>query len=277
MESKYLLISEIACSHNGSYKNLEKLVKNSFLAGADAVQFQIWKAQNMRSKLDKNFNLLKKLELSFEEWKKILNFTKNKYPKLKIYCCVYDKETFNFVKKFKINGIKINAADISNLELLKEIKKFKKKINICTGGAKNNEIDRAIKILGDTKRLTLMHGLQLFPTDSKIVNLNKIKILKNKFKIRTGYQDHSCPLSLDAYLLPILSLFYGAEVIEKHVTLSRKHKGADYQSSFEFSELKKLCENLKKTKHDNYNVKGYLKGFNKYRKYNNKIFFSQKI
>ena len=116
----------------------------------------------------------------------------------------------------------------------------------------------------------------MFPTDSKIVNLNKIQILKNKLKIRTGYQDHSCPLSLDAYLLPILSLFYGAEVIEKHVTLSRKHKGADYQSSFEFSELKKLCENLKKTKHDNYNVKGYLKGFNKYRKYNNKIFFFSK-
>ena len=273
MKKKYFLISEIACSHNGNYSNLKSLIKSSFIAGADAVQFQIWKAHNMRSTLDKNFNFLKNLEISFNKWKKILTYTKKKYPTMKVYCCIYDIETFNFIKKFKIDGVKINSADVSNLDFLKELKKFKKKINICTGGIKDSEIERAIKILRNKKRITLMHGMQLFPTDSKVVNLNRIKILKRKFKTSVGYQDHSDPISLESYMYPVLSIFYGAKVIEKHITLSRKSKGADYQASFEYKEFKKLSDILKKTEYDNFDLKGYKKAFVKYRFYNNKIFF----
>lgn len=276
MKNKYLIISEIACSHNGNYNNLKQLVKNSYLAGANAVQFQIWKASNMRSKYDKSFKILNKLEIPFSGWKKIIKYTKKKFPNLKIYCCIYDIETFNFIKKFNIDGIKINAADTSSLELLHELRKFKKKINICTGGVYDNEIKRAIKIIGKRKRITLMHGIQLFPTDSKIINLNRLRDLKKKFKLTTGYQDHSDPNNIDAYIFPILSIFYGAEVIEKHITLSRSLKGADYQSSFEFLEFKKLVNFVKKTQFDKFDKKKYKASFQKYRNYNNKIFFFSK-
>lgn len=272
---KYFLISELACSHNGSIKNLKKLIMNSYRAGADAVQFQIWKSENMRSVFDKNYNYLRKLEIPYKNWGNLIKFTINKYPKMKVYCCIYDLETFNFIKKFNIDGIKINAADIRNSELLLSLKKFKKKINICTGGATNEEITKAIKLIGGKKRITLMHGIQLFPTDPELVNIARIKYLKNKFKLKVGYQDHSDPTSIEAYMLPLMSLLCGASVIEKHMTVSRKNKGADYQASFELSEFKRMSEVFKYLR-PRKNNKKYKKASVMYRAYTNKIFFFSK-
>ena len=35
------VIAEIACSHNGKFSQLKRLVREASLSGADAVQFQI--------------------------------------------------------------------------------------------------------------------------------------------------------------------------------------------------------------------------------------------
>ena len=44
-----------------------------------------------------------------------------------------------------------------------------------------------------------------------------------------------------------IALAYGANYIEKHVTLNRKEKGVDYYSSIEPSELKKFVYSIRQS------------------------------
>ena len=43
MNKRIFLIAEIGNNHEGSFKNAKELIYNAYLAGADAVKFQIFK------------------------------------------------------------------------------------------------------------------------------------------------------------------------------------------------------------------------------------------
>ena len=98
------VIAEIACSHNGKFSQLKRLVHEASLSGADAVQFQIWSLKYMMSPKNKLFKKLKKIEFSQNDWIKIIRYTKQKFPKLKIFCCFYEHTSFALIQKIKIDA-----------------------------------------------------------------------------------------------------------------------------------------------------------------------------
>ena len=87
-----LIIAEIGINHNGSIKIAKKLINLASEAGADAIKFQTFKAENIAIKnsekanyqkktteqSDSQFNMLKKLELSKEMHIELINFSKKK-------------------------------------------------------------------------------------------------------------------------------------------------------------------------------------------------------
>ena len=72
------IIAEMACSHDGSIELAKKIIDGAINAGADAIQFQIWKHQDIVVPDHPDIDLLKKVELSYENWKSLaetdLNF-----------------------------------------------------------------------------------------------------------------------------------------------------------------------------------------------------------
>ena len=58
LDKKVFIIAETACSHDGSYNRLKKLVKGAYEAGANAIQFQVWNHKDMVTPLHKNFKKL---------------------------------------------------------------------------------------------------------------------------------------------------------------------------------------------------------------------------
>ena len=52
--------------------------------------------------------------------------------------------------------------------------------------------------------------------------------MKNKFNCRVGYSDHTI-----GDLASIIAVANGADIIEKHITLSRKNNGLDDAFSLE--------------------------------------------
>lgn len=244
MKRKIKVIAEIACSHNGSIKKLKKLIDQSGRMGADIIQLQIWQLDKMMIPKNPLYKKIQKLEIPSSKWIQIIKYIKKKYKQTKIFCCFYEHHSLKILNNVKIDGIKINSSDLSNPILLKNVSQFNIPINLSVGGSSISEISEALSLLKkvNKKNITLMYGVQNFPTKLSDVNLIRINHLKQKFKLNTGYQDHSSYKTDDGIFLSSLALGYGVKYLEQHICLDHKKSTFDHQSAMIPSKFKKFLQ-----------------------------------
>ena len=72
------IIAEIANAHQGSSENALKLALESSRAGADAVKFQVYFAEEMLSKNHARYNHFKKQSFNEKTWEYLINSLKKK-------------------------------------------------------------------------------------------------------------------------------------------------------------------------------------------------------
>ena len=117
------LIAEIGVNHNGDLNLAFQLIDAAKSAGADIVKFQIFKADRLASKYSKKatyqaknnpketqYQMLKKLELSYEMYKDILLYCK----KIDIECIAsaFDIDDINFLLESGQTVFKIPSGEI---------------------------------------------------------------------------------------------------------------------------------------------------------------------
>ncbi len=86
-----------------------------------------------------------------------------------------------------------------------------------------------------------MHCVSSYPAPLKDCNVNVIGTLKTAFNVPIGFSDHS----LDPVIAPLTAIAIGANIIEKHFTLSKKLKGPDHSFALEPLELKKMVQEIR--------------------------------
>ena len=225
------LIAEMACAHQGDVKQACELVDVAIKAKADAIQIQVYKKEIYMSPLYESYDLITRLELSQNEWLKVIY--KIKKNNILFFAAGYDVDSIKFLIENGVDAFKIHSADTSNPEVLKEVVKSRKPIFLSCGASKVEEVKKAIDFLrkNGADDVILMHGYQGFPTRIEDNRLNYIKSFRRLFGLNVGYYDHVDGGSILAKIIPIMAIGYGAQVIEKHFILSRKEKGIDYESS----------------------------------------------
>jgi len=254
--SKVFIIAEAGVNHNGSLDLAYKLIDVAKDAGADAVKFQTFipektiskfadKANYQKETTDKNesqLKMIKKLALSFEDHKKLLEYCKNK--NIKFLSSPFDLDSIDFLSELGLDTFKIPSGEIINLPYLKKIGSLNKKLIISTGMANLGEVESAIDILvkSGTKRanITILHCTTNYPCPYKEVNLKAMLTLKEAFKLPVGYSDHTLGIEV-----PIAAVALGAKIIEKHFTLDKKLPGPDHKASLEPAELKKMIKAIR--------------------------------
>jgi N,N'-diacetyllegionaminate synthase len=247
---KTIIIAEIGPNHNGSISVAKKLILEAKKSGADYVKFQTYKTEevliknlkkanyqinNTRNKSETQFEMLKKFELSYNDFSKLFKFCKKN--KIKFLTTAFDLESIDFVNQLNLDFFKIPSGEINNLLFLRKIGKFNKKIILSTGMSNMKEINYALKILIKSgtkkKNITILHCNSEYPTPFKDANLKAIESMKKKLKVSVGYSDHT--LGIEA---PIAAVAFGAKIIEKHFTLNKNMKGPDHKVSLEPKEFK---------------------------------------
>tara|TARA_Y100000816_G_C26092928_1_gene577865 strand:- start:595 stop:1602 length:1008 start_codon:yes stop_codon:yes gene_type:complete len=254
--NKALIIAEAGVNHNGSLSIAKKLIKLASEANADFVKFQIFKADELAKKnsprakyqirnsgkKESQFDLLKRLELSNNQFLKIHKYCK--FCKINFLASAFSIEGIRLLKKLKINYIKVPSGEITNLPLLEEIGCLNKKIFLSTGMSTIREIEAALKIIinSGTKKdnIYLMHCNTEYPTPLKDINLKAMLHLKKKFNIKVGFSDHSL-----GHESSISAVALGAKVIEKHITLDKRMEGPDHSASMEPHDFKKFVKSLR--------------------------------
>jgi len=250
------IIAEAGVNHNGLLKKALALIDAAKAAGADAIKFQTFKAENIatkfapKAKYQKNkffkkenqFQMLKKLELTKDMHLKCMRYCKKK--KIIFISSAFDEDSLNFLKKINIKIFKVPSGEINNIPYLELLGKFKKKVILSTGMSNILEIDKAIKTLvqNGTSRnnITLMQCTSSYPAPFEEINLRVINALKKKFKLRVGFSDHSL-----GFIASIVAAAIGAKVIEKHITLDKKLDGPDHKLSLNPKEFKLMIDDIR--------------------------------
>jgi len=256
MKNKTFIIAEAGVNHNGKIKLAYKLIDAAKEAGADAVKFQTFVPEKTVSKLadkakyqkettDQNesqLEMIKKLALSFEDHKKLLEYCNN--INIKFLSSTFDLDSVDFLNKLGLDTFKIPSGEIINLPYLRKIGSLNKKLIMSTGMANLGEVESAIDVLvnSGTKRenITILHCTTNYPCPYEEVNLKAMLTLKEAFKLSVGYSDHTLGIEV-----PVAAVAMGATVIEKHFTLDKNMNGPDHKASLEPDELKAMVKAIR--------------------------------
>ena len=279
--SKVKIIAEAGVNHNGNISTAKEMIVVASEAGADSIKFQSFKAEELvtksapkapyqlknSSKKESQFEMLKKLELS--DFNHFLLKEECKKRKIEFLSTPFDMKSLKFLtEKLKLKTIKIPSGEITNLDLILESAKRKKKLIISTGMSNLDEIELAlsaaafgysanINLQPSLKKLrsaylspkgkdslyrnvTLLHCTTDYPAKYEDLNLRAINTLQERFGLKVGYSDHSIGTEIS-----ISAVAMGAQVIEKHFTLSKKMDGPDHLASLEPNELFEMIKSIR--------------------------------
>lgn len=246
---RIFIIAEAGDNHNGSLELALQLVDKAVEAGADCVKFQTFVTEEVISvyaeKADyqkkqtahqeTQFEMVKKLELSFDDFKLIKEYCEKKG--ILFLSTPFDIVSIDFLESIGIPFWKIPSGEITNLPYLIRIAKTKKPIIMSTGMATMDEIEEAVATLKKhgAEKITLLHCNTEYPTPYEDVNLLAMDTMREHFQLDVGYSDHTLGIEI-----PIAAVAMGATVIEKHFTLDKNMEGPDHQASLEPDELKEM-------------------------------------
>lgn len=248
------IIAEAGVNHNGSLDLALQLCDAAKSAGVDAVKFQTWKTEliisnntEMADYQKKNtgievsqFDMLKKLELSFEHFRTIKNYC----DKIGLLFLSTADEPIaqDFLCDLGVPLIKLGSGDINNIPFLRYCASKRLPIIISTGMASMSDVAIAYETLKNAgaSDITVLHCTTNYPCPMDEVNLNAMLTIKGALRCKVGYSDHTMGIEV-----PVAAVAMGAEVIEKHFTLDRTMNGPDHKASLEPAELRDMVQKIR--------------------------------
>lgn len=255
-ESVYI-IAEAGVNHNGSLDVAKKLVEAAAKAGADAVKFQTFTADNLVSKQapkaeyqtqttakeESQYAMLKRLELDLEAHKELMRLCVEKG--IEFLSTPFDHRSIEVLDALGLETFKIGSGELTNLPYLRKIGALNKQIILSTGMADLGEVEDALEVLTQAgtglENITVLHCNTEYPTPMQDVNLRAMQTISAAFPgIRVGYSDHTLGIEV-----PIAAVALGALVIEKHFTLDKNMPGPDHRASLEPQDLKAMVSAIR--------------------------------
>ena len=228
-----------------------RLIDVAVEAGADAVKFQTFLASAIVSKnapkadyqnkttneKESQFEMLKKLELSEESHKELIQYAKKKDIEFLSTPFAFLFEIARCADRIILST---GMSTISDIEMALGVLAF--------GFLKKDHINPSLEAFAESfasedgqrqlqERVILLHATTEYPAPFNEINLNALDTMRVVFGLPVGYSDHSQGIHL-----PVAAVAKGAVVIEKHFTLDRNLPGPDHKASLEIGELKLMVQ-----------------------------------
>jgi N,N'-diacetyllegionaminate synthase len=248
------LIAEAGVNHNGRLDLALKLVDAAADAGADAVKFQTFQADELvtadapkaeyqaanTGTAGSQLEMLRKLELQ-PGWHKEIQARCRKRG-LIFLSTPFDEKSADLLDELKVPAFKVSSGDLTNLPFLKHLAQKRRPMILSTGMATSDEIHAAlgaVREVGHTQ-VALLHCVTRYPADPSEMNLRVMSTMAHEFQVPIGLSDHTLGIEVS-----LAAVALGARVIEKHFTLDRTLPGPDHKASIEPAELAALVRGVR--------------------------------
>jgi len=249
------VIAEVGPNHNGSVEMALELIRRLAELDIDAVKFQLaepekvysadaYKAdyQKARDGDDSVIEMSRRLQLTRQDHE--LLYAACREGGLDYLCTAFDIGSLEFLdSQFDLRYFKNASGEIHSIDMLTYISSQNRPVLLSTGMATFEEISKSLEILDpdNTKDVTIMHCVSVYPAPLEMINLAVIPELARRFSRTVGYSDHATG---NECCLGAVAL--GATVIEKHVTLDKNLPGPDHKASATVEEMAELVAEIRK-------------------------------
>lgn len=248
------VIAEPGSNHNGRLDMALQLIDVAAEAGADAIKFQTFRAEehfvrdtpqfpSLREIApDKStFELVKGLEMP-REWHGTLREYAEKKGIIFLSTPSDRSAVDELVDKHGMGAIKIASFEAVDLPFIEYCARKRRPMIISTGMCNLGDIEDFLSVLEGcgNNEVVVLHCISLYPTYPAQVNLRAMQTMAAAFGVPIGLSDHTTGIEI-----PIAAVSLGACVIEKHFTLDRGLPGPDHPFALEPDELKAMVKGIR--------------------------------
>lgn len=245
---RVFIIAELSANHNGSLDVALETIRAAKRAGADAIKLQTYTADTITLKSEKSdfkidhgtiwdgqslYDLYKKAYTPWE-WHRRL-FDEAEKEGLYCFSSPFDSTAVDFLEKLHCPAYKVASAEITDIPLIEYIATKGKPVIISTGMADESDIGLAVDTVrkSGNKQIALLKCTSSYPASLEDANLVMIRDLSQRFGVVAGLSDHTL-----GWVAPVVSVCYGARIIEKHIILDHSLGGPDASFSLDEQEFK---------------------------------------
>lgn len=246
------IIAELGVNHDGDPARALKLTGLAAAAGADAVKFQLFRADMLMSGASKlaayqeaagerdPLSMLRRLELSIDEMAPCVELARE--LGVDAIVSVFSVELVAEAERLAWDAYKTASPDIINRPLLEELAGTGRPLIVSTGAATMDEVRRAVEWLSPWReRLALLQCVSSYPTAREHAELGGVGALIDAFpSMNIGYSDHTADVETGA-----LACAMGAVMLEKHFTDDRGAKGPDHAASLDPAAFAEYCRRVR--------------------------------
>lgn len=255
------IIAEAGVNHDGSLEKALQLIDVAAAAGADAVKFQTFQADEIIAKGTPKadyqvrqtgdgdqYEMIAALELDEAAHRAMVQRCTEKG--IEFMSTPFGEWATELLLGLGMRRIKIASGELTNKPLVEDLARRNLPIILSTGMATLDEVGRAVgwisNIWTDTgachvaRDLTVLHCTSDYPAKPADLNLRAIRTIADHLSVPVGYSDHSLGIAAS-----IAAVAMGATVIEKHFTLNPSDPGPDHAASLDPDELGQLVRSIR--------------------------------
>lgn len=236
-------IAEVGLNHNGSLAIAKRMIEAAKVAGADAVKFQTFKADEFCGDPEQTFTyqsqgesvtesmlvMFKRYEFPPENWQAVKAHCES--VGIAFFSTPQNRSDLDLLLAVGVPAIKVGSDDFTNLPLLRSYSESHLPLILSCGMSDLAEVHQALDTVGwfEGYPVALLLCTSQYPTLPEDVNINKLTTLQQAFPgLLVGFSDHT-----QGALAAALAVARGARIFEKHFTLGKDMPGPDHWFSEE--------------------------------------------
>jgi N-acetylneuraminate synthase len=250
------VIAEAGVNHNGELALALALCDAAQAAGADAVKFQSFRAEDLvlpgaptadyqkkQTGEQDQFAMLRKLELSPEQHERIRDHC-NRIG-IEFFSTPFSVGAVDMLVALGVRRIKMPSGELTHRALVEHACATGLPVLLSTGMATLAEVQETLQwaqgVRGSLAGMSVLHCTSAYPAADDALNLRAITTMRETLRLPVGYSDHS--LGIEASLAAV---GLGATIVEKHLTLDRALPGPDHAASLEAEEFGAMVRGIRR-------------------------------
>lgn len=242
------VVAEMAWAHDGQVELGKVIIDGAADAGAAAINLHVTDLADYMTPfygsgpgrvsggqdIGNVYKYLEKINLSFGQIDELVAHARAR--KLAVSLMPNDFASLEYCRTTsKPDLITIHPSCIFDEHYVRAAAETKTPLMLYTGGLRLGEIDTVLGWASGAgnDKLILQYGFQTYPTPVEANRLRYIETLKRLFGRPVSFADHTDGDDPMAYIVPLMAIAAGADLIEKHMTHDRAKKGEDFEAALD--------------------------------------------
>lgn len=248
------IIAEAGVNHNGDAALARRIIDAAAEAGADAVKFQTFYADELVSRTARKaryqientaddgsqYDMLKALELADADYAALHRHAAERG--IDFLSTPFSERAADLLERIGVTAYKVSSGDLTHLPLLRHIARKGRPVILSSGMATLAEIEEGIEALRSEgcDEISVLHCVSNYPAAPADCNLAAMGTIARAFGVPVGWSDHT-----EGEAISLAAVARGARIIEKHITLDRDLPGPDHRASMEPADFTRFVANVR--------------------------------